>query len=122
MPFILFLVVGFGATHALVFLHVFHWLRRLVSGISDREFSRAARWRQGKRLRGFRQEYLGRLVRCHACTGFWVGVSLSLFHGSFISEYMVLPFPADVMGDGIVLSCFSFCLWVVLRKLGAEEL
>ena len=119
MRLFFFILVGFSITNTLVFLHVFHWMRSLVSGLTDMEFSEAVsrRW-----LTGFRQAYLGRLVRCHACMGFWVGVSLSLIGWGPISEYMDLLFPLDVIGDGFLLSGSNFFAWLVLRKLGAEEL
>jgi hypothetical protein len=119
MRLALFLAVGFSITNTLVFLHVFHWLRVLISGLTDREFQNRT-MRRG--LQGFRQEYLGRLVRCHACAGFWVGVSLSLIGAGSISEYMDLSFPLDVVGDGFLLSVSNFGFWLVLRRLGAEEL
>lgn len=119
MTLVVFLVVGFAITNTLVFLHVFHWFRVLVSGTTDLQFEVIAH--RGE-LSGFRQKYLGRLIRCHACMGFWLGVSLSLMHGGFINRYMDLFFPADVLGDGFMLSGFNFCLWAVLRKLGVEEL
>jgi len=119
MTLFVFLAVGFAITNTLVFLHVFHWLRVLVSGITDKRFYRAA---SNDKLNGFRNGYVGRLVRCHACTGFWLGVSLSLVYGGFISRYMDLSFPGDVLADGFMLSGSNFCVWVVLRKLGAEEL
>jgi len=119
MRLALFLLVGFSVTHTLVFLHVFHGFRSLVSGLTDREFDNRA-IRRG--LMGFRQEYLGRLVRCHACMGFWIGVSLSAGYGGFISGYMDLPFLHDVVWDGFLLSLSNFILWLVLRRLGAEEL
>lgn len=118
MRLAMFFCVGFSATNILVFLHVCHWLRELVSGLSDEGF------RLKCKVGGLsvREAYLGRLMRCHACMGFWVGVSLSALYGGFITEYMVLSFPADVIGDGLLLSFFNFLLWVVLRKLGAEDL
>lgn len=119
MRLTLLLAIGFSVTNTLAYLHVFHWLRSLVSGLTDREFN-ARVLRRG--LQGFRQEYLGRLVRCHACLGFWVGVSLSLIGLGSISEYVDLSFPLDVVGDGFLVSGTNFFVWLVLRRLGAEEL
>lgn len=74
-------------------------------------------------LRGFRLEALGRLLHCHACMGAWVGAFLSIVHGGFINEYMLFSVPWVVhIFDGFFLSGASFFAWVVLRKLGAEEL
>jgi hypothetical protein len=119
MSLFIFLIVGFSITNALVFLHVFHWFRTLVSGVTDKRFERAV---SNEKLKGFRNGFLGRLIRCHACMGFWVGVSLSLGYGGFISKYMDLSSLTDVIGDGLLLSGSNFVAWVVLRKLGAEEL
>lgn len=119
MSLLLFLLIGFSITNALVFLHAFHWLRIFISGMTDWVFSLAIKKRM---LHGFRNAYLGRFVRCHACMGFWVGVSLSLLAGGFINKYMGLSFIEVVIGDGFLLSGSNFFIWLVLRKLGAEEL
>jgi len=119
MRLLLFVLIGFSITNAVVFLHVFAWLRSVISGLSDNEFEFASH--KGT-LEGFRQKVLGRLFRCHACTGFWVGGFLSASLGGFISEYVELSFTFDVVGSGLLLSCTNFIIWVVLRKLGAEEL
>ena len=119
MEMLIFLSCGFAITNAVVFLHAFHWWRKLSSGLADSEFEFLAA--QGH-LRGWRAQYIGRLVRCHACTGFWVGAFLSLICGGFIIDYVDIPDISGVIGDGLVLSGFNFVLWVVLRKLGVEDL
>lgn len=99
----------------LVFLHIFHWFRKLTSGITDEEF-------RNKKLEGFREEFIGRLVRCHTCMGFWVGVFLSLFYESISAQYIEFPSLSYVIFDGILLSGNNFFVWLIARKLGAEEL
>jgi len=121
MKLFLFLSIGFSITNAVVFLHVFHWLRRAVSGLSDHDFYEMVQKKRGRSV-GFRTSYLGRLVRCHACVGFWIGVFLSLISGSFINEYMSLSFPIDVVADGLLMSGFNFVVWVILKRHGATEL
>jgi hypothetical protein len=122
LSLLLFLFVGFSITNTIVFLHAFHWFRIGISGLTDDSFGRIVRNPRGFGLKGFRQKYLGRLVRCHSCFGFWVGVSLSFFFGSFINRYMVLSFPSDVIADGFLLSGFNFVAWLVLKNMGAERL
>jgi hypothetical protein len=115
-----FLFIGYSITNAVVFLHVFHWFRRLVSGVSDYEFKTLA---QNKKLSGVRQTALGRLVRCHACAGFWIGVSLSFLVGGFIPEYMETVNEIVALSlDGFLLSGFNLFAWLIFRKLGVEEL
>ena len=123
MNLFLFLFVGFSITNSLVYLHIFHWLRHLISGMSDVVFYRSVEGKQGRKLETFRQRYLGRLVRCHACMGFWVGASLSLVYGSPIM--MIdgqLGKWEGVVGDGLLLSGFNFILWVILSKMGAKDI
>ena len=117
---LLFVAIGFAAANALVFLHVFAWLRRLVSGVSDTEFDEAAR--EG-RLKGFRRAWLGRLVRCHACMGFWIGVGISAWWGGLSDEYLqFLGVIGTLAADGLLLSGACFGIWVVLRRLGAGSM
>jgi len=120
MALLIFLFVGFSITNAITFLHVSHWFRILVSGFDDDDFREYSK--QGK-IEGFREEYLGRLVRCHACMGFWVGCFLSWYCGGFIDEYMTIrAIPDAIIADGLMLSFFNFFTWLIFRKLGAEEL
>lgn len=120
MRLLVYIVVGFSITNSIVFLHIFSWFRRLVSGMSDSSFLQQSRTLS---LRGFRAAWLGRLVRCHACMGFWVGAFLSAVCGGFINEYMEFGFPySQHVADGLFLSGTNFMVWVALRKLGAEEL
>lgn len=119
MTLFLFLFVGFSVTNAIVFLHVFAWFRKLVSGVSDADF-RTLAFERRLSLRG---ATVGRLVRCHACTGFWVGGLLSLSHGGFIVDYIeALPGWEGAIADGFLVSGGNFVLWVFLRHLGAEEM
>lgn len=120
MRLVLFLAVGFSIVNAITFLHVFHWFRRLVSGATDRMFREVAA--SGEPL-SLRMATVGRLVRCHACTGFWVGVLLSWVYGGFIVAYVgSLSRFESMVADGFLLSGFSLAAWVILRRLGAEEL
>lgn len=87
-----------GLTLAITKLYVFKWFRELVTGISDKEFNRDV----GTDLEtswGFRRKYFGRLFRCPACTGFWVGLFFSgIPHLEFIRN----------LND--VFECFKFGL------------
>jgi hypothetical protein len=93
-------------------------LRLLVSGMSDKEFFDKA---HSGTLCGFCEVYLGRLIRCHACTGFWVGIFLSLLHEGFIHNRIANHW-TGILFDGFLLSAFNFVFWIALRRLGAEEL
>ena len=119
MRLFVFVMVGFAITNSLVFLHIFEWFRRVVSGMSDAGFNTLV---HHKAVSGFRLGFLGRLVRCHACMGFWVGFCLSLYFGGFIPRYMEIAYPYDVLADSFFLSGTNFVLWIILRKLGAAEL
>jgi len=119
MMILLYLVTGFAITNAVSFLHIGHGLRKAVCGLPDDDFFALAK--QGA-LRGVRRSFFGRLVHCHACTGFWVGCLLSLEHGGFIVKYMNVSIAEQTVGDGLLLSGFNFILWVVLVRLGAQEL
>jgi hypothetical protein len=113
-----FLLVGFGITNSIVFLHIGHWLRRLVSGVSDTEFYSSISNRKAlldfPTLKRFRIQFFGRMFRCHACMGFWVGsiFALSYYHSPLIESVL----------HGFALSAANFILWVILVKLGAKTL
>lgn len=113
------LLIGFSITNAVVFLHVGHWFRRLVSGLRDREFRNLIK--QGS-LSGFRRAVLGRLVRCHACSGFWIGTFLYMVISTPIVESMMSNIFIGAVMYGMMQSGFNFVLWVILRRLGAEEM
>ncbi len=108
--------LGFSITNAIVFLHSFSWLRKIMSGIDDREFHRRANLNE----LSIRASILGRLFHCHACMGFWVG----------LATYMVLPiwnFEGNIvylspLVNGFWVSGWNFIIWVFLRRHGAEEL
>ncbi len=123
MALLLFLFIGFAITNAVVFLHIGHGVRRLVSGLTDEEFLLRLDYSSPAPLTGFRQIYLGRLIRCHACMGFWVGLLLSLGLGGIFQRYVdVFPLLSAFFADGFLLSAFNFVLWVVLSRWGAKEL
>jgi hypothetical protein len=116
----MFLLLGFSLTNIIVFLHVFSWFRKLICGISDYVFYYRA---QNNKLIGFRKSFLGRMIHCHACTGFWVGCLLSCW----MRESILISMKSNslielAIVNGILMSGFNFIVWVVLRKLGAEEL
>jgi len=118
MSALAFAIVGFGIANALAYLSIFSFYRKSVSGISDADFEQKVR---DGRLRGFRAVYLGRLVRCHTCTGYWVGVFLA-----YVTDADILMTCGHVItrciAGGFFLSCTSFFMWLVARRLGAEEL
>ena len=122
MPTLLFVLVGFSITNAIVFLHMFEWLRQLACGLDDFGFRKAI-FRNRVKPCGFRVTFIGRLFHCHACMGFWVGVLLSVAYGGFILDHIdSISLYESVALDGFLLSGTNFIAWVILRKLGAEEL
>lgn len=119
MYFFWFIFIGFSITNAVAFLHVFSIFRRIISGLSDAGFRLMIR--EGVKL-SFRERFFGKLVRCHACMGFWVGAFLSWYGGGCISRYVDNLSQIDtIVADGFMLSGANFIIWLVLRKLGAEE-
>lgn len=122
MDLIIFLVCVLSISHTIVFLHITHWFRKLVSGVSDGNFILYTMTGAFGKSNRFRNAYLGRLVRCHACMGFWIGSFLSLLYGGFIIDYVDVPIIVGIIGDGFFASIFNFFAWLILRKLGAEEL
>ena len=118
------LIIGFSITNLIVFLHVFHFLRTFVSGINDQQFLIAS---SCHRLHGFRQVYLGRLMRCHACMGFWVGLALYLLlHFCIKTDIINMGWTTstfcNALGYALFQSIANFGFWLVFRRLGAEEL
>jgi len=120
-----FIFVGFGITNAIVYLSVSEWLRKIISGISDEEFKSMLLLQRFKRdnTYSFRRRWFGKIVRCHACCGFWVGIFLSYlgYRDIFESVPRWVEIEIDICG-GFLLSCSNFLIWLIARKLGAEEL
>lgn len=111
-----FCLIVFGITNVFCFLHVGHWFRFLVGGCWDDDFEY---WALNDVL-SVRQSVLGRLVRCHACFGFWVGFGLSM--GGLGPFWDVNMETLMAIANGFLASAFNFILWVILKKLGVEEL
>lgn len=111
----------FGLTNAIVFLHIGSPIRKILSGISDETFERLSRTPGG--LTGARQVLFARLIRCHACAGFWVSLGIDV--GIATALDTVAYGPEEIVTSFITAlasSAFNFAVWVALRKLGAEEL
>lgn len=124
MTFVLFLSVGFGITNALAHLRAFEWFRRIVSGITDEKFRRLS---SCNRLTGCRSNFLGGLLRSHASLGILVGslmyVFLYLISRDSIMEMRITEYSvADTVLFGFLQSSVNFVVWLILRRLGAEEL
>lgn len=115
------LFLGFSITNIVVYQHVFSWMREFITGISDKRFFELAVTGDLDRF-GFRIRSMGRLVHCHACFGFWCGLSLCLLGGHPIVESMTSCFPVGCFYAGAIQSGFNLVMWLILRKLGAEEL
>jgi len=94
--YVYFLVVGFAITNAVTFLHIGLPLRNLIN-----------------------DNIFGRLIRCHACFGFWVGFGMSfLYPLGFVFDNIYL----NAISDGLFLSGFNFMIWALLCFLGANKL
>ena len=59
MSLIIFILVAYGLTNAIVYESVFAWLRNFIE-----------KW--------FPYSMLNDLINCPTCTGFWVGILLAL--------------------------------------------
>ncbi len=116
--YIPYLLTTFGLTNALAFLHVGRPFRHAASGLTDAEFRTMA---DKGYLEGFRQCVIARMVRCHACMGFWMGCLLSpaYWAGPGTSPMVIIQ---HVSHDGLAASAFCFIVWVALWRLGAEKL
>ena len=67
--------------------------------------------------------WLGELVDCYMCTGFWVGLSWSFLGLGTCNELRF--YPVDLIGlvaDGCLASGTTWIIFVVLEKLGAAKL
>ena len=115
LTYIIHFAAVFGVTNALVFLHVGTSIRRWVSGVSDETFQRGNAHRQSKRPT-FRSVYLTRLVRCHACAGFWIGSLFSFARLFFQTERSITSIVALSFYEGASASCICFLVWVAIKK------
>lgn len=121
MHLLTFTVICFAVSIAVTQLHAFGWLRRLVSGLWDKEwYPFIARDSQrndfdptNHRIRKFRVFFLGRLIRCPACIGFWVGLTMSYY----FYENLILAVQEGFWALGI-----NYIAWALLVKIGAKLL
>jgi hypothetical protein len=113
------LVIGFSATNVIVFQHVFHWLRVIITGMADEEFYRHVK--HGV-IFGFRRAFLGRLFRCHTCMGFWIGVALCGFGAYDFIGGVARNIFLEYVCAGLLQSVFNTVVWLLLLKLGAKNL
>jgi len=119
MSIFFILCVGFSISHSIAYLHIFHWFRKFISGVDDKTFYRIIICKEVK----FRVGFFGRLVRCHACLGFWVGVFLYCFNGNpIVKEMITFGQIAETVGFAFLQLGFNSLVWLILRRLGAEEL
>ena len=111
----------FGLANAIVFLHVGRPVRESITGVTDEEFRRRMGGHGGG-LSSWRHSVIGRMFRCHACMGFWVGIPLAVLHWG-VPPYC--PDPALIkisICSSLSASAFNFIVWTVLVKLGADKL
>lgn len=83
--FLLFLLAGVGMTNLLVNSSIFAGLRDIISKIG----------------------FLGALISCMTCTGFWVGMSIAFMTGF------------NPLLAGAAISCLSYLFEVVTEFLDA---
>lgn len=125
LELVIFWMACWGATTAITKLYVGRPVRRWVSGLSDTRFEseigtpKESWW-------GFRASILGRLVRCPACTGFWVGLIFAslvaldvVFSLSSVVDAAVLG--REVLFKGLGASAFCFAGGNWLEYLGAKS-
>lgn len=114
----------FGLTLVLTKLHVFKWFREGVSGVSDWDFDEMAGTREEDIYWEFRQSTIGRLLRCPACMGFWVGAAMALpywFDLEYIAKLDLWWVCFYCFVSGLSASAFCMAGWLVFKKLGAER-
>ena len=110
----------FGLTNAITFLHIGKPIREFFSGVSDDDFYERARCVSGKGLQTWRHAFIGRLFRCHACMGFWVGIPLALFFQKadiFVIEYDVI---ASAICASLSASAVNFIIWALIHRFTGD--
>jgi len=65
--------------------------------------------------------FIGRLLRCYMCFGFWAGILISLMTRN---QFRVLDFEfwRLILLDGWICSGTTWIIYVILVRLGSEEL
>lgn len=133
---IVYYLAVIGLTMAFSKLYVGKWFREGISGIGDEQFYGQAGsryedpdrylsdpkfklpWSYCEVSWGFRQSYLGRLVRCPACSGFWIGLVMS---GAVFLDYMSYFSYVHCVMYALGGSALSILFWFILVKLGVLE-
>ena len=104
-----FTLTEFGITNVICYLHVCHWLRKLVSGVSDTEFYNSINNKQVLQRFPVWQQYrirsAGRLFRCCSCMGFYIGSLLAYFYS----------YPNPLLW-GLASSGFNFIVWALIAE------
>ncbi len=109
MKEIIYFLSVFGLTNAIVFLHVGKPIRELITGIVDEEFH--LRLKTAKM--NWRERWLGRLIHCHACSGFYCGL---------IIYPVIFDLNLNIITYSLSASAINFILWVILMKIGVDKL
>jgi len=103
---LIFISGAIGISIAFTKLMIFEVLRGLLSGISDSDFyfshKKNNHW----------QAYVGKLVRCPACFGFWVG-SIGYY---FIQKAVVV----ESLLVGFSVCWLALFFWSVMEKMGVK--
>ncbi len=77
---------------------------------------------QSKIFKSFRERirlsstFLGDLVRCIMCTGFWIGIALSLLFDLGPNIHLIRIKPIRIFADGFATSGIVWIIYVVLYR------
>ena len=99
LEFLLFLLACFGVTNILTISRLFAGARRKLAEASD---------------------WAGHWIRCPMCVGVPVGIAWRLAGLGW--GVPTLPWPIDLFAAGAISSGWCWALYVVLQKLGQDQL
>lgn len=145
MDLVVYFLSVIGMTLAFAKLYVGKFIRELISGIKDEQFyeevgtEKEDRQRMARKVSdswclhykintgvflkwcegwSFRQSYIGRLVRCPACSGFWIGLLIACLR--FLDLYSVESYILCV-SYALGGSALSLLFWGTMVKFGIME-
>lgn len=114
----------FGLTSAFSKFYVGKWLRETISRLTDKQFKDDVGTDKEECQWDRWQCYIGRLVRCTACAGFWIGLALAIPYQVLYSDWAIefgfhlgeMILKAYFMA--LSASAFNIIGWMILEKLG----
>jgi uncharacterized protein (DUF2062 family) len=89
MDLLLFVLCSISLTNIIVREYIFQWMRNIIKKI-------------------FPYSLLNKMIHCETCTGFWVGVALSLIFPFFGLHWFIAGLISSISNKILAILLFKF--------------